>query len=155
MQNSLPLNRTCGLGGDVIENSVDSLDLACDSCADLVKNRVGNFLDGRGHSVLGVNGADDRGPALKAAVILDTYALYVGNNYKILPNLLCKTAIIKLLAQDRICLAERVKTVTGDSAETSYTESGSGEGLTVNHRVRETERLADYANLVLEKKLSF
>ena len=155
MQNSLPLNRARGLGCNIIENSVDSLNLACYSRAYLMKKRVGNFLDGRGHSVLGVNGADDRGPALKAAVILDTYALYIGDYYKILPNFLCETAIIKLLAQDRICLAESVKTVTGDSAETSYTESGSGEGLTVNHRVRETERLADYANLVLEKKLSF
>ena len=118
-----------------------------------MKNLVRNFLDRGGHCIDGIDGANDRGPAFIAAIVLDADRLDIGNYYKILPNLFGKTADIEFLAENSICLAERVQSVTGDSAETANTETGTGEGLTVNHCVRKTECFADYADLVLIKKL--
>ena len=117
-----------------------------------MKEIIWDLLYGCAHSVGGVYSADYCGPALVARVVLDADALDVGNNYEILPDLLGKSADIELLAENSVCLAERVETVTGDRTETSYSESGAGEGLTVYHCMRKTERLADYANLVLVKQ---
>ena len=153
MRKSFPLDRTGRLRCDIVEDSVDAFDLGGDAGADLMENCIGDLLDGCGHSVLGVYGADDSGPALKAAFVLNADRLDIGDNYEILPYLLCKSADSEFLAEDRVCLAECVETVAGDRAETAYAESGAGEGLTVNHFVGKSECLADYSYFILEEKL--
>ena len=153
MQNSLPLDSARGLRTEVVENAIYALYFARNTVNYLVKNRVGNFLDGGGHSVLGIDGANYRGPTLVSAVVLNANALDVGNYYEILPNLLGKAALVELVAKDRVCLAESVETVASDSAKASYAKTGAGEGLTVNHCVGKSKRFADYSYLVLEEEL--
>ena len=87
-----------------------------DAVGDLVKDGVGDLFDGGGHGVLGVNGADDGGPALITAGVLNANALNIGNDYELLPNLLCKTAVVKLLTENCVGLAKSVETVSGDGA---------------------------------------
>ena len=118
-----------------------------------MKDCVGYLLDGGCHCVLGVYGADYRGPALVAAVVLYSYRLDVGDYYEILPYLLCKARFVELVAENCISLAERFKSVAGDSTEATNAKTGAGEGLTVNHTVRKSKCLADNANLVLVKEL--
>ena len=69
-----------------------------------MQNVVGDLFDGGGHGVSGVDGADDCGPTLVAAVILNADGFNVGNSDEVLPRLLCKSADVKLLAKitDRI-----------------------------------------------------
>ena len=150
---SLPLDRAGRLRREIVENSVDAIDLGGDAGYDLVKDVVGDLLDRGSHSVLGIDGADDRGPALVSGVVLNADGLHIGNDYEVLPYALGETGLRKLIAEDSICLAECRKSVTGDSAKASYAKAGAGEGLTVNHSVRKTERLADYSYLVLIEKL--
>ena len=126
-----PLNRSCRLRSEVVENAVDACDLGGDTGGDLVKDRVGDLLDGGGHGILGVYGADDSGPSLISAFVLDTNALHVGNNNKVLPHLFCKTVLVELVAENCVCLAKSRKPVTCDSAKASYAKTGTGEGLTV------------------------
>ena len=153
MQNSFPLDCACGFGREVIENSVDALDLGRDSCNDLMKNGVGNLLDGGGHCVLGIYGADDCGPAFVAGVVLYADTLDVGNCDEVLPGLLCEAALVELVAENCISLAKSLESVAGDRAKATNAETGTGEGLTVNHSVGKSESFADYANLVLVEKL--
>ena len=115
-----PLDRSRGLRGNIVKHVVDALDLACDARGDLCEHVVGDGLDGRAHRVLGVDGADDRRPALVSGIVLNANALDVGDNDKILPYLLGKSANIEFLAEYRVCLAERVETVAGDRAKASY-----------------------------------
>ena len=142
------------LGSDIIEDSVDAFDLGCDSGADLMEHCVGDLFDCGGHSVLCIYGADDRRPALVAAVVLNTNTLDVGDNYEILPYLFVKAANVKFLAEDSVCLAERMETVTGNSAEASYSKSGTGEGLTVYHCMGKTEGFSNNSYLVLKEQLN-
>ena len=118
-----------------------------------MEDGVGDLLDGGGHSVFGVDGADDGGPAFVAAVVLDAYALDVGDDYEILPYLFGQAAVVKLLAEDGVCLAERFKTVAGDGAEATDAEAGAGEGLTVDHGMGKPQCLAYYSDLVLVEEL--
>ena len=153
MRKSFPLDGAGGLGREVVQYAVDALDLVRDTSDDLVQNGVGDLLDGGGHCVLGIDGADDGGPALVAAVVLHTDALDVGDGDEILPGLFCKAALVELIAQDGICLAQGVQTVARDGAKATDTKTGAGERLTVNHSVGKTKCLADHAHLVLEKEL--
>ena len=58
---SFPLNRADGLGCKVVEDAVDAFYLVGDAVGDVVQERVGDLLDGGGHGVGGVDGADDGG----------------------------------------------------------------------------------------------
>ena len=119
-----PFDSSNRLRRQIVENSVDAVDLGGDALGYLMENRVGDLLDGGAHSVLGVYGADDRGPALVAALVLNAYRLDVGDNNEILPYLLGKAALIKLVAEDSVCLAESCESVTGDSTEVRGTADG-------------------------------
>ena len=118
-----------------------------------MKNGVGDLLDGGGHSVLGIDGANDSGPALVAALLLYTNALDIGDNHEVLPYALCESALIELVAENSVCLAKCVESVTGDSTQATYAQTGTGEGLTVNHSVGQTKSLTNYSYLILEEKL--
>ena len=48
---SFPLHRCGGLAGDVVDNSVDALDLVDDAAADLVEQLVGDAGPVGGHEV--------------------------------------------------------------------------------------------------------
>ena len=149
-----PLDGADRLGSEIKKHTVDAFYFGGDSVYDLMEHRVGDLLDGGGHGVLGVYGADDRGPTLISAVILYADRLDVGDNDEILPYLFCKTADIEFLAEDRVCFAECVQTVTGDRTEATNAKSGAGEGLTVDHSVGKTERFANYSYFVFEKKFN-
>ena len=103
-----PLNRADRLRGEIVENAVDAVDLVGDAVGNLVENGVGDLLDGGGHRVARVDGADDGGPALVSAAVLDAHALDVGHGDEVLPNLFGKTVLIELLAENGVCLAERI-----------------------------------------------
>ena len=70
---SLPLDGSGRLGGQVIEDVVDALDLGDDPAGDMVQQRIGDGLDGCGHGVGDVHRADDGTPLLLA--VLHTHAL--------------------------------------------------------------------------------
>ena len=148
-----PLNSTCGFGCDVVEDAVDAFNLGEDSVCDRVEHGVGDLFDSSCHSVLGVNGADDSGPTLIALFVLYANALEVGDSNKELPYLACKAAFVEFVAEDSICFAERVESVTCDSTKAANAETGTGERLAVNHSGGKTESSADHTNLILEEKL--
>ena len=88
-----PLDRSRRLRGKIVEDAVDAFDLCGDAGADLMKNGVGDLLDGGGHGIAGVDGTDDGRPAFVTTVVLHANALNIGNDHKVLPNLLGKAAI--------------------------------------------------------------
>ena len=124
-----------------------------DPVGDLVQDLVGDLLDGGGHGIGGVDGADDGRPALVAALVLDTDGLDVGNGDEVLPDLLGQAALVELLAQDGVGLAQGLQTVTGDGTQAADAQTGAGEGLTVDHCMGQAQSLADHADLVLEQQL--
>ena len=63
-----PLHRCGGLAGDVVDNSVDALDLVDDAAADLVEQLVGDAGPVSGHEVLGRHSAQ-RYPALRCGFV--------------------------------------------------------------------------------------
>ena len=63
-----PFDSSGRLGGQVEQDAVDAFHLGGDAGDDLVQDLVGDLLDGGGHCVLGVNGADDCRPDRKTHV---------------------------------------------------------------------------------------
>ena len=148
-----PLDRGAGLRCEVEEDAVDVLDLVGDALCDVLQQGEGHILDGSGHSVLGVDGTQDDGPALGALTLGHADAFEIGDSGEILPNLALKAVLREFLTQDRIGLSDSLQTITGDRAQAANAQSGAGEGLTENHVVRQTQRLADNANFILEQQL--
>ena len=148
-----PFDRSDGLRREIHQNAVDALNLMGDAVGDVVQQRVGDLLDGGGHGVLGVDGADDGRPALVAALVLHADALDVGHGDEVLPDLLVQAVLLELFAQDGVSLAQRLQTVAGDGAEAADAEARARERLTIDHAVRQAEGLADHADLVLEEEL--
>ena len=116
-----------------------------------MENGIGDLLDSSGHSVFRIYGANDSGPAFVTAFVLNSNALNVGNNNEELPNLFGKTVLIEFIAKNRICFSERFKSVASDSSKATNSKSGTGEGLTVNHIMRKTERITNYTYFVFVK----
>ena len=61
--------------------------------------------------------------------------------------------LCKLLAEDRVGLADGFETVARDGAGAADAEAGAGERLTEHHAVGQAELLADNAHFVLEEDL--
>ena len=139
------------LGRAVIEHAVDALDLARDARGQLVEQRPVEVLDRGGHGVAGVHGADDDGPGVGALAVGDAGGGEVGHDGEILPDLAGETGLRELLAEDRIGLAHGLEPVARDRADAADAETGAGERLTIHHLIRQAERLADDADLVLEE----
>ena len=113
----------------------------------------GTVLDGGAHGVGGVHGADDDRPLKGALAVLHAGGLEVGHDGEVLPDLALKTVLCKLLAEDRVGLADSFETVTRDGTGAADTEARTGEGLTEHHAVGQAELLADDAHFVLEEDL--
>ena len=103
-----------------------------DPVGDLVQDLVGDLFDGGAHGILGIDSADDGGPAFVTALVLHTDALDIGNSDEVLPNLLSQAALVELVTQDGIGFTQSLQAVTGDGTQAADTQAGAGEGLTVN-----------------------
>ena len=149
---SFPLNSPGGLRGEVVEHAVHAGDFVDYAVGDVLKELKGNVLNGGDHGVGGVDGADDDRVGFGAFSVGNADGAEVGNGGEILPDFALKTVFGELLAEDSVGFADAFKTVAGDCAEAAHAETGTREGLTVNHVVRKTEGFAHYADFVLEKK---
>ena len=148
-----PLNRPDGLGGEVVEDAIDAGDLFCNPVGQKVQKGIGNFLDGRGHGVGRVDGAENCRPALITLAVLDAGALHVGHGDKILPDLACQAVFIEFLTQNGVGFPQRLEPVAGDGAQAPHAEARTRERLAVDHAFRQAQRIADDADLVFVKEL--
>ena len=146
-----PLDRAAGLRGHVVDDAVDALDLGEDAVGDFGEYGEVERLDGRGHCVNGVDCTDDDGPFKATLAVLDAGGAEVRNCREILPNFAFKPRFCKFFAQNRVGFANGFETVAGDSTEATYTETGTGEGLTENHAVGKTEFFADNSDFIFVK----
>ena len=148
-----PLDRTCRLRCEIVEDTVYAFHLICNSMGYFVKHGVGDFFNCGTHSVGCIHCSDYCGPTLISAIVLDANAFDVGNGDKILPYLFSKATVVKLLSENGICLSQCFKSVTSDCTKTSYAETGTWEGLTVNHGVRKSKCFSYDSYFVLEEQL--
>ena len=120
-----------------------------------MKDGVVNFFNRSGHRVDGINGTNDYRPVVASCVISYADRTEVGNSCEVLPYLACKSVFSKFVAENSVGQTYSFKTVTCDSAKTTYAESGTGERLTVNHIVGKSESCAASAYFVLEEHLEW
>ena len=123
-----PLNSADRLGSQIQQHTVDTGNLVGDAVGNVVQDGVRNLLDGSGHSILGVDSADDCGPAFVAALVFNANALDVGHGDEILPYLFAQTVLVELFAQDSVSFAQSFQTVAGDSTQAANAQTGAGKG---------------------------
>ena len=80
-----PLDRSGGLGGYIVADAVDALDLGDDTAGDLIEHGVFDRLDLGGHSVDGIDGADDYGIFKAANTVSYANRASIRNESEILP----------------------------------------------------------------------
>ena len=143
-----PLDGAAGLGGEVVQHAVDAGHLFGDAVGDVLEQGEGHVLDGGGHRVFGVDGADDDGVGEGALAVFDADRLEVGHDGEVLPDLALQPVFGELLAQDGVRLAHTFQPLARDRAQAAHAQAGAGEGLAVDHTVGQAERLADDAHFV-------
>ena len=146
-----PLNGRRGLGAEVVEDAADAGDLGLHAARDGFKQLPVETGNACGHGVGGVHRADDDRPELRALAVHDAGSADVGDDGEVLPDLRIHAGLCKLLAEDGVGLPHGGETVAGDRANAAHAETGAGDRLTPHHAVRQAERLADGADLVLEE----
>ena len=117
----------------------------------MVDQRRIEMLDGDFDNIGRVDRADDARPVKCTLAVLDTGGLEVRNDGEVLPDLALQTRLGELFAQDRVGLSDRFETVSCDRAGAADTKTRARERLAFYHVLRQTERLADHADFVLEQ----
>ena len=148
-----PLNGRGRLGAEVVEDAADAGDLGLHAARNGLEKLPVKTGNARGHGVGGVHSADDDRPELGALAVHDAGGADVGDDREVLPDLRVHAGLCELLAEDGVGLTHGGETVAGDRADAPDAEAGAGERLTPHHAVRQTERLADLTDLVLEEVL--
>ena len=106
-----------------------------------------------GDGIHGVDGPDDHRPVEGTLAVDDAGGLDVGHYGEVLPDLALQAVLGKFLAEDGVGFPNGLQTVTGDGTDAADAQTGAGEGLTVDHVVGQTQRLAYHADLVLVEQL--
>ena len=149
---SFPLHRCGGLAGDVVDNSVDALDLVDDAAADLVEQLVGDARPVGGHEVLGRYGTQGEHAVVAAAVAHDANGARVGQDGEVLVHLLVFAGLFQLFAVDRVGKAQRVGLLLGDLAHDADGKTRAGERLAGDEILGQAQLAAELAHLVLKEQ---
>ena len=83
-----PLDGGGGLGGDIVDDTIDALHLVDDAGGDLVQHIVGDAGPVGSHEVAGGDGAERQGVIVGAAVAHDAHGAGIGEDGKVLVDVL-------------------------------------------------------------------
>ena len=120
---SLQLHRGGGLGGDVVEDAVDALDLVHDAAGDGVEQLPRQTRKVGGHEVLCLYRAQRDGVIVGALVAHDADRAQVCERGEILVDAALKARLGDLLAEDGVRLADDVQLLLRDVADDAETAS--------------------------------
>ena len=148
---SFPLDRSGGLGGDIVHDAVYAGDLVYDTAGGLVEDVIRDARPVSGHKVARGDAAQRESVIVSAAVAHDADRAGVGQNGEVLVDLSVQTCICDLLTENRVRLAQNVALLLGDLAGDADAETGTRERLAHNEILRQTELKAELTDLVLEQ----
>ena len=146
------LHRCGGLAGDVVDNSVDALDLVDDAAADLVEQLVGDAGPVGGHEVLGRHSAQRKHAVVAAAIAHDANGARVGQDGEVLVHLLVFAGLFQLLAVDRVGKAQRVGLFLRDLAHDTDGKARAGERLAGGEVFGKPQLAAELTHFVLKEQ---
>ena len=147
-----PLHRCGGFAGDVVDHSVDALDLVDDAAADLVEQLVGDAGPVGGHEVLGRHSAQRKHAVVAAAIAHDADGARVGQDGEVLVHLLVFAGLFQLLAVDRVGKAQRVGLFLRDLAHDADGKARAGERLAGDEVFGKPQLAAELTHFVLKEQ---
>lgn len=124
-----PLDGGGGLGGDIVDDTIDALHLVDDAGGDLVQHIVGDAGPVGSHEVAGGDGAERQGVIVGAAVAHDAHGAGIGEDGKVLVDVLVLAGGGDLLPVDGVGIPEGVQLLLGQIADDPDGQAGTGEGL--------------------------
>ncbi len=148
----LPLDRAGGLGGDVVDDAVDPLDLVDDPVAHPREDVVGDPRPVGSHRVLAGDGADGADLPVGAEVAHHADGADRQEDGEELPDRAAEPRRLDLVAHDRVGAAEGRQVWGGDVTEEAHREAGTGERLALDDLGGEAEFAPDRAHLVFEEE---
>ena len=146
-----PLDGGWGLGGDVVDDAVDAVDLAGDAAGHGLEQLPREVDELCGDGVNGVDGADGDGVVVAAAAVLDAGGLDGDEDGEGLPGLVVPAGLGQLLGDDGVGLAQHGQRRAGDGADVADAQRRAGEGMAVEHLGGHAQQAANRSDLVLEQ----
>lgn len=137
-----PLDGGGGLGGDIVDDTIDALHLVDDAGGDLVQHIVGDTGPVGSHEVAGGDGAERQGVIVGAAVAHDAHGAGIGEDGKVLVDVLVLAGGGDLLPVDGVGIPEGVQLLLGQIADDPDGQAGTGEGLAHDQVFRQAQLAA-------------
>ena len=138
----------------IVEDTVDAGNFVSDTVSNAAHEIVVDGFNCALNYVSCVDRTDDAEPFECSLFVLDACGLEVRYYCEILPYLACEASLFELFTEDSIRFSDCFESVSCDSTGASYAETRAGEGLTVNHLVRETQSGTYYTDLILVEILN-
>lgn len=126
-----PFDGGGGLGGDVVNDSVDAPDLVDDAVGDGGQGVVGESCPVRGHGVQGVDGPYGAGVFVCALVAHDAHGAAGEKDGEGLPDGLVVGKLFDLFLDPEVGLLQQFDFFLGHFAKDPDAKAGAGEGLAV------------------------
>ena len=149
---SFPLNSCRGLGGDVIDDAVDVLDLVYYPHRAAFQNVIRYSCKIGGHKVCCCNRSKSKGIIIRSSVTHYSDRPHRSEHRKVLAYLPVKSALCKLVPEYPVGVLEYLKTLVCDLSDYSYGKSRSRERLAPYKLIRKSESSAERSYFILKKK---
>lgn len=147
----LPLDGGGWLGGDVVGDSGDTVDLVDDSGGDLLEEAVLEWVPVGGHEVGGLDGSEGDDLLVGALVAHDTDRLDGQQAGEGLGDLVVEARVADLLDVDGVGVSGDGDLGLGDLTEDTDGEAWAWEWVSPDELVGDAEQLTKVSDLVLEQ----
>src|SRR5579863_5354522 len=151
LRQSLPLDRRRRLARDVIHHARDAADFVHDAPRHVVEEIVGEAHPVRGHEVHRFYRAQRDHEVITAAVAHDADRTYRQKHGERLGGAVIEVVPAQFVDVDGIGASQEIGVFLADFTQDAHTESGTREGVAVDHCARQAEFDAEAPHLVLEQ----
>ena len=147
-----PFDGARRLGGDVVNDAVDSCHFVADSSGHFVEDFPREAEVISSHSIRACYSADAYGVVIGSFVALYAYRADSCRQYSEgLPDIIVEAMLFDDVSDDEISSAEDVESFRGDFADDADSKTWSRERLAVDDFLRKSEFAAELADFILEE----
>src|SRR5699024_7235616 len=147
-----PRNGCRGLTGNIVDDTVDTLDLVDDTGGNTVQYVIGDTGPVSSHKVAGSNSAEGQRIIVGAAVAHNAHGAGVGKYGEILVDVLVLTGGGDLLPVDGVGVPEGIQLLLGQIADHTDGQAGAGEGLAHDQVLGQAQLAAQLTHLILKQQ---
>ncbi len=138
-KNSFPLDGGRGLGGNIVDDAIDTRHLIDDADGNTIQHIVGNAGPVSSHEVGGGDAAERQRIVIRPAIAHNAHGAHIGQHRKVLIHGALQMRLGDLIPEDEVRQTQGVQLLLGDLADDADGKAGTGEGLAHDQILRQAQ----------------